>query len=256
MKLPIDGLPGWSRVALDTVGSTNAEALEWFANGDTGRLWVTALEQTNGKGRRGRDWHSPVGNLYASALLVDPAPPEKLSGLPLLAAVTLHEALSSTVARDSELKIKWPNDVLLRDGKVAGILLEAGMRAGQQGVVTGFGVNCSSAPDEGLYATASLSKSEDPVSVDRVFDALAASLNRWLDRWDSGGGFGKIRDYWLQHAVGLNEHIIARFANHEVAGTFRDIDQAGFLILERPDGTVEQISAADIFFGNSVTEGT
>ncbi len=240
-------MPGWSRVALDAVGSTNAEALEWFANGDSGRLWVTALRQTAGKGRRGREWHSPTGNLYASTLLVDPMPAGKISGLPLLAAVALHDALASVLTGADGLKIKWPNDLLRNGGKVAGILIEAGMRAGRRGVVMGFGVNCVTAPEGGLYPTATLSTAEEPVSADRTFASLAASLNRWVERWDKGNGFDEVRQYWLDHAVGLKQPIIARFADHEVSGTFRDIDAAGLLVLEQPDGAVEYISAADIF---------
>jgi len=253
LKLPINGLPGWHRVVLDTTGSTNAEAMEWFKSGNTGNIWITAEEQTAGKGRRGRDWQSPKGNLYASVLLVDPGPAEAISTLPLLASVALYDAtIAAAPELSHSLRIKWPNDLLLDGGKVSGLLLEAAKRdSGEQGVVIGFGVNCASAPEAGLYPAATLSSDRHEVTADSLFQALSVSMQENLRVWDRGTGFETIRLKWLDRAAGLGEPITARFPDHEMTGIFRDLDTDGHLLLELPDGTIDRISAADIFLGNS-----
>ena len=113
-------------MALVDVGSTNAVALEQAVKGDKGPLWITAESQSAGRARRGRAWVSEPGNLYASLLLIDPAPQDQLATLPLVISLALHVALvAARPELEKRLKIKWPNDLLLDGKKLSGILLEA-----------------------------------------------------------------------------------------------------------------------------------
>ncbi|MDD9909832.1 MAG: biotin--[acetyl-CoA-carboxylase] ligase [Ahrensia sp.] len=249
MKRPIDALPGWWRDERAAVGSTNDEAMDWFRNGDSGQLWVTGTEQKTGKGRRNRAWHSPPGNLYASLLLVDPAPMQSMSMMPLLAVLALNDAVASLAPLlQDRLLIKWPNDLLLDGGKLAGILLEGSNRtSGEQGVVVGFGVNCEHAPQEALYPTATLAGSGAAIASEALFTALATAVAKRLVQWQQGQAPAAIRRDWLSRATGLNRTITVRFADHEKTGIFRDIASDGQLVLERPDGSTELVSAADVF---------
>lgn len=253
MEQAIDGLPGWRHLALGETGSTNSDALQHLADGDPSHLWITADRQTSGRGRRGRAWESPAGNLHASLLLIDPAPLPQIAILPLLAAVALHDALTEVTPHLArQIAIKWPNDLLLDGAKISGILLETANNAsGELGVVLGFGVNCGLAPSEALHPTNALSKDSDTVSPTTVFQALARSVARWLDIWDRGTGFEAIREQWLARTTGMGKALIARFPDREITGIFCDLDENGRLLLELPDGTIERISAADIFLGKS-----
>ena len=114
----------------DTVGSTNAEALQFARKGERGPLWVTAKRQTAGRGRRGRSWVSEPGNLYASLLLTDPAPPERFPELSFVAALALHDAIGGRIpGLSNRLVLKWPNDLLIDRNKFAGIPPLAGFFA-------------------------------------------------------------------------------------------------------------------------------
>src|SRR6478609_987371 len=129
-------------IAHEVLISTNAEALSLAANGERGPLWVTAGRQSGGKGRRGRTWVSEPGNLFASLLLTDPAPPEHWPELALVAALAIHDVVSEVAqGLRPQLSIKWPNDVLIGGKKFAGVLIEG---QGEEHVVVGVGINCIS----------------------------------------------------------------------------------------------------------------
>lgn len=147
-------------LALGDVGSTNSECMERAKAGNPGLLWVTAVRQTGGRGRRGRVWVSEAGNLYASLLLFDPAPAAVLGSLPLVVALALYRAIRAELPwAGDRLSIKWPNDVLFDGKKVSGILIEAEQLAdGRQAVVIGCGVNVSHHPDNPLYPATSLAE--------------------------------------------------------------------------------------------------
>lgn len=228
------------RIHFATLGSTNAEALERAGGGH--ECWVTADVQTEGRGRRGRDWVSPKGNLHASALLLDREQSWDRSGLPLVAGIALLEAVCSLApAMRNLLALKWPNDLLLEGRKVAGILIEALDVDGGTAFACGFGVNCRSTPD--LPATARLDMDRDD-----LFGALAYSFARERETWAGGAGMNAIRDRWIHRAGGLGRPIIVRLPNRTVTGTFEDLDHAGHLLLRHSDGRREPIAAGDVFF--------
>jgi BirA family biotin operon repressor/biotin-[acetyl-CoA-carboxylase] ligase len=228
--------------------------------GDPGRLWVVADTQTEGRGRNGRVWSSPRGNLHASLLLIDPAPPHRAAELGFVAGVATAHALREILSGDRRVTIKWPNDVLHDGAKLCGILLEsADLPDGRFACVAGVGVNCRLHPATTPYKATNLSAiAGQPVAPARVFTRLSATMMHWLDVWAAGAGFEAIRAEWLSLAAGLGRWIGVARHSQTIEGTFQTIDAAGRLILEQASGQVA-IEAGDVFFsprpGSSVTAG-
>ncbi|WP_180966819.1 biotin--[acetyl-CoA-carboxylase] ligase [Cohaesibacter celericrescens] len=251
-------LPGsYRHVSFDTLDSTNKYALKVAAEGDAGNLWVTAGQQSDGRGRRGRPWSSNEGNLFASLLLIDPAPIKDIGQLPLVSAVAVHRAICDVVPPHlrGAISIKWPNDVLWDNQKICGILLESsGLLSGHQAVVVGIGVNCRTHPDrtDGLSAT-NLSQSGYDVDPLALFERLAFHMAERLDCWNGGLGLADIREDWLSRVRGLGKPIVARLPNEEVHGVFEQLDEKGGLIMLLPDGTRRVIYAGDVFSPGTLT---
>jgi BirA family biotin operon repressor/biotin-[acetyl-CoA-carboxylase] ligase len=185
---PIDGLAAWRHLDLLAAGSTNAEAMALAQEGDPGHLWVTAAEQLAGRGRRGRDWASPPGNLYASALMIDPGPVASIGSLPLVSAIAVRDAIAACgLPEGADLKIKWPNDILLNGAKCCGMLLESqNLRGGRIAVVAGCGINIVSHPDPGLYRATALNREGISATPPVLFAHLARAFDAALGLWDSG----------------------------------------------------------------------
>lgn len=235
---------------LETVDSTNAECFRRADAGDLGRLWVRAVRQSAGRGRQGRAWVSEPGNLYASLLLRDPAPPERLGQLPLVVALAVHDAVAVVLAPPlrPDLTIKWPNDLLLAGAKVAGILIEGRFGNGGQQVVVGIGVNCTHHPDASLYPTTSLAAAGQPTDAAALLGLLADRMETRLAEWEEGA-FPAIREAWLARARGLGEPIRVRLQSETLDGRFRGLDADGRLLLDMAAGPSRVISAGDVFFG-------
>ena len=246
---------GWRLAALDTIGSTNAEAMARGRAGDPGRLWVVAREQTAGRGRRGRPWSSARGNLAASLLTVlDPAVSTPAM-LGFVAGVAITDALRNVAGGEiSGLRLKWPNDVLIDGAKLAGILLEGVVLAPKrQAVVAGIGVNIGEAPTDTPYPATSLSQAGIAVCVEDLFAALSDAWIGYADLWQEGREFGAIRALWLDRAAGLGEPISVKLGDTVVRGIFETIDETGRLLLRGADGVLNAITAGDVHFGTAMT---
>jgi BirA family transcriptional regulator, biotin operon repressor / biotin---[acetyl-CoA-carboxylase] ligase len=254
---PIAVNAGMRLESLGTVGSTNAEARLRAQQGQTEPLWITATAQSQGRGRRGRSWISPPGNLYASLLLRDPSPFEQAPQLAFVTALALRDAVALEAdALAPQLNFKWPNDLLLNGRKCAGILIEGEAAPDPQGrerfiVVIGVGVNCSSHPSAeaasiGFPAT-DLAAHGATIAPEQLFTRLSATMCRRLAQWDRGGGFAAILGDWLTHARGIGEPIAVRAGDAEIQGRFVGLDRSGRLLLERPDGGLTKIAAGDVF---------
>lgn len=233
---------------LGAVGSTNDEAMRRARDGDAGRLWVVAREQGGGRGRQGRVWSSPPGNLYASLLLIDPSSISRAPELGFVAGVALHEALRAVLGADERLAVKWPNDMLYDGAKLSGMLLEgATLPDGRFACVIGIGVNCRSHPTTTPYAATDLAAIgttlADPAD---VFDRLAASLAHWIAIWDEGRGFAAVRTAWLKSAAGLGSEISVTTPTQRLSGRFETIDAQGRLVLATAGGCVT-VEAGDVF---------
>jgi BirA family biotin operon repressor/biotin-[acetyl-CoA-carboxylase] ligase len=246
---PAAAAAGVRLIVHDTVGSTNAEALLRARLGERGPLWVTAAQQTAGRGRRGRPFVSERGNLYASLLLTDPAPADRAPELSFVAAIALRDAVCELAPMlASRVRFKWPNDTICDGAKFAGILVE-GESASERplAIVVGIGVNCAHHPAGMAYPATDLAAAGAALSPATLFRALSRSMLLRLAEWDRGRGFTAIRAAWLARAMGLAEVIRVRLPERELQGRFESLDQAGRLLLRREDGILEAIAAGDIF---------
>jgi BirA family biotin operon repressor/biotin-[acetyl-CoA-carboxylase] ligase len=228
---PTPVLPdGWTLVALQSVGSTNDEAARLADHGAPEGTVVWAREQTGGRGRRGRRWASPVGNLYSSTILRPACPAQRAAELGFVAAL----AVADIVSPGRSVRVKWPNDVLVDGGKVAGILPESAI--GQDGkaehVVMGIGVNVGFAPQlpEMRYPAAMLGGTVEE-ALGKLVAALAARLGQWRR-----AGFESIRADWLARAGPIGLEVDVRLGEELVRGRFGGIDHDGALLLDTPVG--------------------
>lgn len=241
----------YRHIELDSTNSTNTECINHALDGDSGNLWITAKTQTEARGSRGRDWQSEEGNLFASLLLVEPAERGHavvLSGLTFVASLALLWSIKENT-KDIDVKLKWPNDVLLNGKKCAGILLESQNINGATAVVIGIGVNCVSHPSNTNYPATNLEREGISLSAGQLFVSLATHMDGFLKQWDRGRNFGEIRNLWLKHAVGPGKPIIVKVPGKpDETGIFETIDESGFLILNQKNSGRKRISAADIFF--------
>jgi BirA family biotin operon repressor/biotin-[acetyl-CoA-carboxylase] ligase len=239
---------GVRHIAHDSLGSTNAEALTLARAGERGPLWVTAARQTAGRGRRGNVWTSEAGNLYASLLLSDAAPARHLPELCFVVALAVRDAVCAAVpAVAGELKLKWPNDLLLKGAKLVGILIEAESVGPDAVTAIGIGVNCAHHPENTGYRATDLAAEGVTVAPEAVFHALSGTMVARLEQWDRGAGFAAIRAAWLTHAAGIGGDIVVRLVDRELAGRFEALDTAGRLMLRLPSGALEAITAGDVF---------
>lgn len=236
-------------LALGEVGSTNSVAMEAARAGDPGPLWITAERQSSGRGRRGRPWSSEIGNLYASLLMIDPAPLSALGQLPLVIAVGMRRALCDLPRIEGErVRIKWPNDLLIEGAKCAGILVESERGAdGRQIVVVGCGLNVELAPDDAPYPVTTLRRAGSEATVRETFLALASGVEWALDLWRQGRHFSAIRAEWLAGAAGLGQPCRVNLSDRTLEGRFADLDESGRLVLETQDARRLEISAGDVF---------
>ena len=244
---------GFRREVFESLPSTNSAAFAGARDGAMTGLWVTAVEQTAGRGRRGRPWESAAGNLAASLLLIDPAPPEAVATISFVAGIALHQAVIDLAgpSASERLKLKWPNDLLLDRLKVAGISVEGDkLASGRLAVVVGIGVNCRTHPVTGtLYPATDLTARGAAVAAEDLFLRLAARMAEELARWDRGTNFAQIRRAWLARSLGLGEPVRVNLNTRTIDGRFVTLDEGGRLVLTRDDGGRETISAGDVFFG-------
>ena len=245
--ITLSGIPVFS---FESIDSTNEEALRRLAAGQTPPpFWITASEQTKGRGRAGRRWQSPRGNLYATLVFEPGVTAAVATELSFVAGLAAHSAIAAHLAAEQRphLRLKWPNDVMLGQAKLAGILLESlGSSKGRKlAVILGIGINVSNAPPAADRAVASLGL--DDTDVRRIFTSLASALESWLALWDKGRGFPEIRESWLGHAFALNEFISVNLNGSAIRGRFRGLDAAGALQLETKPGVVLTVTAGDIY---------
>lgn len=256
---------GFRLEAFDTIGSTNATALERARAGDPGRLWVVSSQQETGRGRRGRVWTTPRGNLAATLLLVDCCPLPRAATLGFVAGLALGDALEACVPAAGRIAIgadggdargggrfelKWRNDVLAGGAKLAGILLESTMlETGGFAVAIGIGVNVVAHPAEVPYPATSLAALGAGCDAHTLFLALS---DAWLAAegiWDAGRGLDAVRRTWLERAAGLGSEVAVRVDGEIVRGVFETIDAECRFVVRDRHGKQWKIAAGDVHFG-------
>ena len=239
---------GYSQQIHAVLDSTNEEAKrQILSNADLGPTWIQAHRQTAGRGRRGNIWASEPGNLFCSLVLPLDCDLSEAANLSFVAALAVGCALEPHVDPDC-IGFKWPNDVLLDDRKVAGILLDVQQKAEVLWLIVGIGVNIVSTPDDVRFpATALNTLSREPVSVARALHDLTLGFDQWLIKWREQG-FPPVRQAWLERAARINMEIEVRLPHETAKGIFRGLDQAGALRLGLRDGEERLITAGDVYF--------
>jgi BirA family biotin operon repressor/biotin-[acetyl-CoA-carboxylase] ligase len=255
---------GYRLAAFDSIGSTNAEALACARDGEQGPIWFVTSEQTAGRGRRHRPWIAPRGNLASSILEIMEISPTVAATLGFAAGLALEAALQRVSVESSMLRggsdemkfaLKWPNDLLAGNKKLAGILLEAEAVANHRlAVVVGIGTNVVAAPEATPTPAISLKALGVDISAEQLFATLSDAWAEYRGIWDDGRGFAEIRLKWLQRAAGLGQPVSIQSGTSTVSGTFDTIDEQGCLIVGTSDGR-RAISAGDVYFGAAASAG-
>jgi len=256
---PAAAAAGFCLVAHETLASTNAEALAAAHRGERGPLWITARRQTAGRGRRGTQWISPTGNLFATLLLSDPASPQKNAPeLSFVAALAVHDAILDRAAGLREkLALKWPNDILCGGAKLAGILIEgenfgvgsftARLLTARLAIAIGIGVNCMHHPSQTSYPATDLAAAGADVCAENLFAAVSGAMARRLAQWRRGAGFSSIRADWLDRAAAIGGEMRVRLPGRELFGRCEALDERGRLLLRLADGSLQTITAGEVF---------
>jgi BirA family biotin operon repressor/biotin-[acetyl-CoA-carboxylase] ligase len=237
----------WPVIRFDEIDSTNEEARRRAQSGDTGPCWIAARSQTAGKGRLGRQWDSPPGNLYATALFNFPRPPTEAALACFSAGLAVIDAAEESGIDASDLRLKWPNDVLLGTGKLAGILIETGTEQGELWMAAGFGVNVASAPARADRPTACLADLPRGagVTAEQFLTVLDRSFRLRLARL-LGAGFGSTRKDWLARAAHLGQRIEVNPVTGRIEGVMEGLADDGALILRLDSGALHHVRAGEI----------
>ena len=238
---------GFHVIARDSVGSTNDEARALAQRGAGEGTIVWARRQTAGRGRLGRSWDSPEGNLFMSVVLRPALAPARAPELSFVAAVALAEAVAAALPPGPAVSLVWPNDLMIDGGKAAGILLEAATTpAGQLDfVVLGIGVNVAGHPAAVRRPATDLAAAGARIDAAGLLESVAERLAAWLARWGAEG-FAPVRAAWTARAGGLGAPIDVRRDDALISGTFADLDDDGAMIIKSPDGSRHRVTAGDV----------
>jgi len=224
----------------ERLGSTNDEARRLADSGAPHGTAVHADQQTAGRGRLTRRWFSPPGNLYLSIVLRLDLPPPRRVELGFLAALAVADGVDALLPRQVRATLKWPNDVLVRDGKIAGILVE---QAGEA-LILGIGLNVLHAPSGVPYPVSTIVGCGGLATVDGTREKLLQALASWLAVWQQHG-FAPVRSAWLARAHPPGSALGVRLADRFVTGQFAGIDIDGALLLDTAQGRA-RIVAGDV----------
>lgn len=232
----------------DDIDSTNLEARRLAEAGQEGPLWITALRQHAGRGRRGRAWETGEGNLAATHLFATSLPPAQAAQVSFVAALAVADLIDAFSLERASLK--WPNDPLIAGRKAAGILVESGaLGEGRIWLAVGCGVNLARPPAESAYPATALAEHMDapPPTPTEAVAILASAMESWRNLWVASG-FAPIADAWTRRAHGLGGSCVARLTSETVEGVAEGLDPDGALRLRLPGGEIRRITAGDVFF--------
>lgn len=230
------------------VGSTNDEAKALLIKGAKEGTVVRAERQTAGRGRRGRQWISGVGNLYCSLILCPKCPLNQASQLSFVMAVAVGNTIVPYLTDPALLSYKWPNDLLLQKEKVAGILIETESESGQlaEACVVGIGLNLEVVPGHSAYPVTAL-KNHAKLTLDReiVFSELLAQIETQYQVWQREG-FTPIREAWMERSHGLDQEMTITVRKNQIHGQFMGLNPEGALLLKEANGLVYTVMSAEV----------
>lgn len=238
---------------LDEVDSTNEEAKRIVASDNSPNyLVVCAKKQIAGKGRNGRVWESQEGNLFVSVIVPKTASLEEMSQLSFVSSLALYYSISSifqNYSEQSSITLKWPNDVLVNDKKVAGILLETA-GANSEYVVVGVGVNVKKCPMiQGKNITSLFDEGLHFLDSSEVLNRFMTYFYKYYQLWIADQ-FIEIREKWLKRSKGLGQIITVDSGFERVSGKFLDIDFSGRLRIQVASGQIFHLNTGEVFFND------
>jgi len=237
--------PGAPVYWYDELDSTSEEARRRAKSGELGPLWIAARQQTAGRGRLGRAWISPIGNLFTTALFVEPTGLKQAVRIPFAAGLAVVDACKALLP-EVDFRLKWPNDVRVDQAKLCGILIESGELNGTVWIAAGIGLNVQYAPEGTGQVASSLHTLGAPsgLTAEHVLDALRACFATRLTQ--ARTDFPQILRDWLAVAEGLGQTVSAGPPNARIEGVFEGLAEDGGLILRLPDGQTRTIRAGDV----------
>ena len=226
--------------AYSVLGSTNDEAKRLAGTGARGPLAVWAAEQPQGRGRGGRSWVGLRGNLMVSLLVQLHRAPTEAGSLALAAGLAVSDCAR---AWGREALIKWPNDVLVEDAKLAGILLEAGSEGGRlDWIAVGIGLNLAEAPALDRPTTCIGSDVSVEAALEQVVEAVLRRYRQWCE-----GGFPALRDEWLERAAWLDRPVRISAGAGTLEGVMRTVDPDGSLVVCDAAGVERRLATGEVF---------
>ena len=241
--------PLYELVMHDSIDSAVSEAKRLALSGAEEGTLVWVKEQTAGRGRFDHQWLSEPGNLHC-AIVLRPDEPIAVTGqINYVAAVSLAIAISGLVTPMTELRYRWPNDVLLNDLKVAGILLDpcAVNNGNVESIVLAINVNVKSHPKDLDDDAANMHADGFSTSTDaELLESFSRNFLSWINRW-AEDGFGPIGKAWTQRANGMGEPIELQLAKETVSGEFVELDADGALVVKLADDTRRKVTVAEFF---------
>lgn len=233
-------------VEYESIDSTNSEAHRQAASGERGPLWIRADEQLAGRGRSGRPWSSPPGNLSATYLFTPACPRGVFHQLSFVAGIAGFDAIAASVDNSLPLQLKWPNDLLIGSAKVGGILVESSKYDGDVVVMVGMGVNIAIAPEvDGREITQLDAHGSAPTPRDLI-RRLADAMAHWLAIWAGGDDFPAIREAWQHRAHEVGQPLTVNTNQGQRAGTFAGLADNGALLLKSSSGETSNIEHGDV----------
>ena len=242
----------------DCIPSTNELAKKLAEEGAAeGTLVITDL-QTSGKGTQGKIWESPAGKgLLFSFILRPPIPSYRLPQITLLTAVVLADIIEEKIFLKT--KIKWPNDIYIRDKKVAGILTEASSLGNEiKYVIVGIGINVNTTMDElnGKILQPFTSLFEEKNELIDRYSLLASFLGEYEKEYEvfCEEGFFDIRERWLQKACGIQEKVLLEDNKKTKPVTILGIDQYGALLVRTEEGLEERYLSGQVHISKSLPQ--
>ena len=215
-------------------------------DGERGPLWIRSDAQETGRGRSGRPWSSPPGNLSATYLFTPTSPRAVYHQLSFVTGVAAFDAITPNVPETAGLQLKWPNDVLIADAKIGGILIESSVYERDAVVMIGIGINIRTTPAIEDRAITRLTDHGNPPGPSELLLQLNACLTRWLEVWNNGAGFTAIREAWLARAHPIGHPLTVNTTKQHLEGTFAGLAENGALLLATPSGETRCIEHGDV----------
>ena len=234
----------------DEVESTNDLAFSLVENKQIfANQIIVANKQNKGRGRLNRNWESPKGNLYFSLVLQPQIAVAKISQISFVAICALQIAVAKFFKQQKinvDIKNKWPNDLLLDQKKVAGILLESKISNKIcDFVILGIGVNINSNPTQTLFPSTNIKNFSCEISSSKMLEIFLEEFENLYENW-LNFGFQNIRNLWHKNAYNLNSEININLGDSRVEGFFQEIDEEGNIVIKNHKNEIKKITYGDV----------